>query len=77
MAVMDPEFWHEPRPFGVFLLGLSFLVLAVGGTITGNLYGKGGMVDRAKTPRDFWAGLAVYYLCAAGLILCWVYGTPR
>jgi hypothetical protein len=45
-------------------------VLAVIGTFTGKVYGKGGTADRAKDPVDYWMTLVVQYLCGAFLI--WV-----
>jgi hypothetical protein len=77
MTVIVPESWNKPWPFGVFVFGVFLLVPAVFGTITGKLYGKGGMVDRAKSPVGFWVALVVNYLCGAGLILYWVYVLPH
>jgi len=74
---MAPQSWNKPWPFGIFVFGVFLLVPAVFATITGKLYGKGGMLDRAKTPGQFWVGLIIQYLCGVGLILYWTYGLPH
>jgi hypothetical protein len=49
MAGMAPESWNKPWPLGVLLFGLIMLLLAVIGTFTGKLYGKGGTADHPRT----------------------------
>jgi hypothetical protein len=77
MAVMAPESWHKPWPLGVLLFGLLMLLLAVIGTFTGKLYGKGGTAYRAKEPSTYLIGLVIQYVCAAFLIWYWLYKLPH
>lgn len=62
----------KPWPFGVLLFALYFLVIAMIGTFTGKIYGKGGTTDRAKEPSRYWVGLLIHYLCAAFMIWLWL-----
>jgi len=63
---MDPDsWWRRQWPLGVLLFGLLMLLLAVIGTFTGKLYGRGGVVDRAEDPSNYRLTLLVQYLCAA------------
>jgi hypothetical protein len=77
MVVAVPDAWTRPRPFGLFVFGVILLVPAVFATITGKLYGKGGMVDRAKSPIGFWLTLILQYSVAVFLILRWAYWLPH
>ena len=56
-------------PGGLLLFGLLMLLLAVYGTFTGKLYGRGSSVDRAQSPFEYWIGLVVQY--AFGLFCLW------
>lgn len=60
--------WNKPWPLGVFLAGLVMLLLAMIGTFTGKLYGRGGTADRAKEPFTYWLTLVIQYLGGAFLI---------
>jgi len=54
--------------------GVLMLVMAVGGTFAGKLPGRFGEVaSRAKDPKQYWSGLAIYYLAAIGLIGYYLY----
>jgi hypothetical protein len=77
MAGMAPEPWNKPWPIGVLLFGLLMLLLAVIGTFTGKLYGKGGTADRTRDPSTYRVTLVVQYLCAAFLIWSWLYKMPH
>jgi hypothetical protein len=76
MAGMNVD-WKKPWPLGVLLFGFLMLLLAVIGTFTGKLYGKGGTADRAKDPTDYWITLVVQYICAVFLIWYWFYAFPH
>jgi hypothetical protein len=76
MAGMNFVRSREQWPFGVFLFGLLFLLLAVIGTFTGKTYGKGS-VDRTKDPTSYWLTLAVQYLGGAFLIWYWASMLPH
>ena len=76
MAGMNVD-WKKPWPLGVLLFGLLMLLLAVIGTFTGKLYGRGGTADRAKNPTDYWITLVVQYVCAVFLIWYWFYAFPH
>lgn len=71
------ESWNKPWPLGVLLFGLFLLVLAVIGTFTGRVYGKGRSVDRAEDPSKYWQALIIEYIGAAFLIWYWLYALPR
>jgi hypothetical protein len=43
------SWWKKQWPLGVLLFGLIMLLLAVIGTFTGKLYGKGGTWIAPKT----------------------------
>jgi hypothetical protein len=49
---MDLDSWRKPWPLGVLLFGVLMLLLAVIGTFTGKLYGRGRTVDRAEEPSN-------------------------
>jgi hypothetical protein len=66
-----PSWWNEPWPFGVFLLGLFMVILAVNGTITGKAYYRGS-TDRAKEPLTYWMVLVTQYLGGAFLVWHWL-----
>jgi hypothetical protein len=74
---MDLDWWRKPWPFGVSLFGLLMLLLAVIGTFTGKLYGKGGTAYRSKDPVNFGITLVVQYLCGAFLIWYGFYLEPH
>jgi hypothetical protein len=65
--------WKDQTPDGRLYFALLLLLFAAYGTFTGKLYGRGGMVDRAKNPFDYWLGLAICYLAIGFLI--WAWGT--
>jgi hypothetical protein len=65
--------WKDQTPDGRFYFALLLLIFALVGTFTGKLYGRGGMVDRAKNHSGFWVALAFYYLCIG--FLFWSWGT--
>jgi hypothetical protein len=45
------------------------LVIAVAGTCAGKLPGRyGETAYRAKDPKQYWSGLAIYYLAGIGFI---------
>jgi hypothetical protein len=69
MTGLAPEGWNKPWPFGLFLFGFFFVVLAVIAIFTGTLYGKGGKVVRGQTPVSFW--LVLLFQCAIGAFLMW------
>jgi hypothetical protein len=68
MAGMIIRDQHE-SPLLEFGFGLGVLFLALYGTATGKAVGKGGRVDRAKNPFEYWFvialqyGLAVFLFC--------------
>jgi hypothetical protein len=48
--------------------------MALGGTFAGKLPGRFGEVAyRAKDPKQYWSGLAIYYLAGIGLIGYYLY----
>jgi hypothetical protein len=78
MDAMDSDaWWKEQWPLGILLFGLLMLLLAVYGTFSGKLYGRGGVTDRAKDPSTYRVALIVQYLCAIALILYWLFALPH
>jgi hypothetical protein len=48
--------------------------IAVGGTLAGKLPGRFGEVaSRIKNPKQYWSGLAIYYLAGISLIGYYLY----
>jgi len=64
-------------PYGLLMFGLFLLVLAVGGTCTGEAWAYfGQVVYRDKEPKQFWRLVAMHYLvgvCFIGYFLYKVY----
>jgi hypothetical protein len=62
------------RPDIALFCGILMFVIAVGGTCAGKLPGRFGEVaSRAKDPKQYWSGLAIYYLAGIGLIGYYLY----
>lgn len=55
-------------PYGLLVFGVFLLVLAIAGTCTGKLWGRGGSVSRAEKPTEFWWAVALYYLIGVGFV---------
>lgn len=72
---MTPLALLRPTPTFVLFLGLGMLLLAVIGTFTGKIWGRGSP-DRAKEPSAYWGTLIFQYLLAALSIWIW-YVSPR
>ncbi len=73
---MNLDWWRRPWPLGVVLFGLLMLLLAVIGTFTGKMYGRGS-ADRSKEPLTYWLTLIIQYLGAAFLIWYGLFGLPH
>jgi hypothetical protein len=64
---------HLRPPYGLLIFGVFILVLAVAGTCTGTLWGRGGPVYRAEKPTQFLWGIALYYLLGVGFVGYFLY----
>jgi len=54
--------------------GILMLVFALGGTLAGKLPGRfGEAASRTKDPKQYWSGLAIYYVAGIGLIGYYLY----
>ncbi len=54
--------------------GSVMLVMALVGTVTGKLRGRYGYVaHQATDPKQYWWGLAIYYVGAAGFLGWYLY----
>jgi ABC-type microcin C transport system permease subunit YejE len=63
----------EP-PYGILAFGVFSLLAAVVGTCTGQAWGRfGGVVHRAKRPKEFWLTIAMQYLGGVGFIGYYLY----
>jgi hypothetical protein len=60
-------------PYGLLVFGAFLLVLAVAGTCTGKLWGRGGPVYRAEKPTQFWWATALYYFGGVGFVGYFLY----
>jgi hypothetical protein len=61
--------WNRQSPYIELIAGGAFLVLAVGGTFTGETLARfRGWVYRTDDPKTFRWLLVIYYLAAAFLI---------
>lgn len=73
----SPDLFHElqkpPDIFGV--IGFLFFVAAVGSVLTGKAPSRGGVIYRAKNPKSFWLGVAVYSLSAVFFIGLFLVGS--
>ena len=50
------------------------MVFALGGTLAGKLPGRfGEAASRTKDPKQYWSGLAIYYVAGIGLIGYYLY----
>jgi hypothetical protein len=74
---MNFDAWHKPWPLGVLLFGLLMVILAVIGSFTGRLYGRGSCTVRAEAPFTFWLTLVVQTLCGFFLIFYWLVALSR
>lgn len=62
------------RPDILLYGGILMLAIAMAGTCVGKLPGRFGEVaSRAKDPKQYWSGLAIYYLAGIGLIGYYLY----
>jgi hypothetical protein len=70
--------WNAPSPYVELLGGLGLLVLAVGGTFTGETLARfHGWVYRTDDPKGFRWLLVIYYLggfVLIGRFLCDLHG---
>jgi hypothetical protein len=58
----------------LLFFGILMLAIAVVGTCIGKLPGRFGYVgSRAKDPKQYWSGLAIYYLGGIGFIGFYLY----
>jgi len=61
-------------PYGFLIFGGFLLLLAVGGTCTGEAWARfGQVVYRDKEPKDFWTLIAIYYFCGVCFIAYFLY----
>lgn len=77
LLAQAPANWSQPWPLGDLLFGMLIFVVAVVGTFTGKVYGKGGRADRAEQPFTYWLTLIVEYLAAVFFIAYWLFSLPH
>src|ERR1039458_6382471 len=60
-------------PYGLLIVGIVLLLLAVIYTYTGKVWARSCWVYRAKEPKWFWWQIALYCLTGVGLIGAFLY----
>ena len=73
--------WNSQSPYVELIVGAAFLVLAVGGTLTGETLARfRGWIYRTDDPKSFRWVLVIYYLtgaCLIGRFFFDIYGLPH